>query len=90
MFAGAYMGRKRCFQMLSVHCTRILALGRCFFCYLTEALEGAAPIFFGPCTLWRTWGTRPGARASVFLNRLEGILSLYFCFIHAFHDLRSK
>jgi len=24
-----------------------------------KALVGAAPIFFGPCTLGRTWGTRP-------------------------------
>jgi hypothetical protein len=24
----------------------------------------ASPVFFGPCTLWRTWGTRPGNYAS--------------------------
>jgi hypothetical protein len=24
-----------------------------------ETFEGAAPIFVGPCTLARTWGTRP-------------------------------
>jgi hypothetical protein len=25
----------------------------------TEALVGASPVFIGPGTLWRTWGTRP-------------------------------
>jgi hypothetical protein len=24
-----------------------------------KAMEGLRPIFFGPCTLRRTWGTRP-------------------------------
>jgi hypothetical protein len=45
MFAQAYMGRKRCFQMLSLYWRRILALGRSLLAYVTEALEGAAPIF---------------------------------------------
>ena len=34
------------------------------FCHIAKALKGAAPHLFGPCTLGRTWGTRPGRRAS--------------------------
>jgi hypothetical protein len=33
---------------------------------VAEALEGLRPVFFGPRTLGRTWGTRPGKRASFF------------------------
>src|SRR5258708_5749568 len=28
--------------------------------------KGLRPVFFRPCTLWRTWGTRPGNNASFF------------------------
>jgi hypothetical protein len=45
---------------------RILALGRSLFARMAKTFEGAAPRLFGPCTLRRTWGTRPGKRASFF------------------------
>jgi hypothetical protein len=35
-------------------------------------MEGAAPVFFGPCTLRRTWGTRPGKRALFFAQGQSG------------------
>jgi hypothetical protein len=41
----------------------------------SKSVRGAAPVFFGPCTLGRTWGTRPGKRALLFaqasIARLE-------------------
>jgi hypothetical protein len=59
-------GPKTDFSNAFTQCTRILALGRGLFPCVTKALEGAAPVFFGPCTLRRTWGTRPEKRASFF------------------------
>jgi hypothetical protein len=44
MFAPAYMGRKRIFQMLSLRRTTILALSRSLSAHVIEALEGAAPL----------------------------------------------
>jgi hypothetical protein len=35
-------------------CARILDLGRSLFAHVAKALEGATPIFLGPCTLGRT------------------------------------
>jgi hypothetical protein len=32
------------------------------------ALMGLRPVFFRPCTLGRTWGTRPEKRASFFVR----------------------
>jgi hypothetical protein len=29
------------------------------FAHIAKAFEGLRPVFFGPCTLVRTWGTRP-------------------------------
>jgi hypothetical protein len=63
---SGYMGRKRIFQMLSLHARGFLLLAVVFFARVAEALEGAAPVCFGPCTLERTWGTRPGKRALLF------------------------
>jgi hypothetical protein len=34
-------------------------------------MEGASPIFFVPCTLWRTWGTRPVSSASRLTQRSQ-------------------
>jgi hypothetical protein len=48
MFGPAYMGRKRIFQLLSLHCARILPLGLGPFVLVTEALEVAAPHLFRP------------------------------------------
>src|SRR5580700_7411214 len=73
-------GPKTDFSNAFTHCTRTLALGRSLFARVTEALEGAAPVFIGPCTLRRTWGTRPGRRASFLAptstTRLSKILVL--------------
>jgi hypothetical protein len=42
----------------------------------TETLEGLRPVFFGPCTLGRTWGTRPGKQASLFAQgRSQALLT---------------
>jgi hypothetical protein len=30
-----------------------------FVARVAESYGGASPVFFGPGTLWRTWGTRP-------------------------------
>ena len=102
MFAPAYMGRKRIFQMLSLHARRFLLLA-VVFTRIAAALEGGCARLFRPmdpdflhgapptdacaafieesrmkfanareldrksgCTLERTWGTRPGKRASLF------------------------
>jgi hypothetical protein len=43
----------------------ILAFGHSLSDRVTVAEEGAAPVLFGPCTLGRTWGTRPGRRTSL-------------------------
>jgi hypothetical protein len=48
MFAQAYMGRERIFQMLSLHFARILPLGSGLFALITVALERASPHLFGP------------------------------------------
>jgi hypothetical protein len=48
------------------HVQRCSILAAIFFSHVARALEGLRPIFFGPCTLGRTWGTRPGSRASFF------------------------
>jgi hypothetical protein len=45
-----------------------LALGRSLFANVIEAMEGAAPFFFGPCTPGRTRGTGPGRRASLMVQ----------------------
>src|ERR1700731_2121424 len=44
MFASAYMGRKRRFPNAFTPCAQ-------------KRLKGLRPVFFGPCTLRRTWGT---------------------------------
>jgi hypothetical protein len=31
---------------------------------------GLRPVFFGPCTLGRTWGTRPGRQVWLFAKQL--------------------
>ncbi len=31
--------------------------------FFQRSFDGLRPIFFGPCTLRRTWGTRPGDEA---------------------------
>jgi hypothetical protein len=46
------MGQKRYFRMLFFNFQQGYAR-------TAESFEGAAPIFFGPRTLVRTWGTRP-------------------------------
>ena len=45
-FAKAYVGRIRC---VSIAFSRLIS----------KNLLRASPVFFGPGTLWRTWGTRP-------------------------------
>src|SRR6266550_4610474 len=55
------MGRKRILPMLSFH-----GQGLLFFAALQKHSKELRPVFFSPCTLGRTWGTRPGKRASVF------------------------
>jgi hypothetical protein len=56
LFAQAYKGRKWIFQMVSLHCTRILALGRSLFAHVAEAFEGAAPRLFRPMYAWANIG----------------------------------
>jgi len=55
MFAPAYMGRKRFVQMLLLHSVTI-NLGQEY----KKRSKGLRPGLFGPRTLVRTWGTRPG------------------------------
>jgi hypothetical protein len=50
--------------MLSLHERRLLLILTPFARGL-EAFEGLRPVFFGPCTLRRTWGTRPVKRAAM-------------------------
>jgi hypothetical protein len=66
MFAPAYMGRKRIFQMLSLQVRGSLLLAAVFVLASQDRWKGLRPVFFGPCTLGRTWGTRPGGWASFF------------------------
>ena len=47
MFALAYMGRKRIFQMLSLHASGLLPLAA-VLCTCSKALEGLRPVFVGP------------------------------------------
>jgi hypothetical protein len=58
------VGRKRWAQpnnRLSLDSTisRVLVFTTAVFSEWAKSNRGAAPIFFGPCTLGRTWGTRP-------------------------------
>ena len=52
MFAPTYMGDNDFFQMLSLH--------------LSQRSMGLRPVFFVPCTLLRTWGTREEDRSTVY------------------------
>jgi hypothetical protein len=63
--APAYMGRKRILPMLSLHAQGLLLLAAVFLPN-SKSVGRAAPVFFGPRTPVRTWGTRPGKRASFF------------------------
>src|ERR1700749_4760895 len=58
------MGRKRILQMVSLHCPRILVLGRNLL-PCSRSVGWAAPVFFSPCTVRRTWDTRPEPYAVV-------------------------
>jgi hypothetical protein len=66
MFAKAYMGRGRILPMLSLHAQGLSLLAAVFSPHSKSVGKGLRPVFFGPCTLGRTWGTRPGKRASFF------------------------
>jgi hypothetical protein len=59
------MGRERCFS----NAFPVMRDGSCSHqrCLPTEQKRwnGLRPVFFGPCTLRRTWGTRPGTRAGL-------------------------
>src|ERR1700693_5511761 len=46
------------------------------------ALMGLRPVFFGPCTLGRTWGTRPGKRASLLPSTATPPMDLHLCRFH--------
>ncbi len=47
----------------------------CFFLALdTRRLAGLRPVFFGPRTLVRTWGTRPVPRPYQMVQRLTGAI----------------
>jgi hypothetical protein len=65
MFAKAYMGRKRRAQPSSASVTwaKTANKGKKSSCNGVKAFEKSV---FGPCTLRRTWGTRPEKRASFF------------------------
>jgi hypothetical protein len=65
MFALAYMGRKRSFSNAFPSIYHGSWPQQQPFVRGTEALEGLRPVFFGPCTPGRTWGTRPGKQASL-------------------------
>src|SRR5258708_24241535 len=56
------MGRKRILPMLSFHGQGLF--GRSVFAALQKRSKELRPVFFSPCTLGRTWGTRSGRRAS--------------------------
>ena len=69
MFASAYMGRKRIFSNAFTLSTTIFDLDHSLF-PRRRALEGLRLVFFGPCTLGRTWSTRPGTEGFVlYANR---------------------
>jgi hypothetical protein len=67
MFAPAYMGEKRCFSNAFSPHAMALACTTAFYS-LNQSVGRASPVFFGPCTLERTWGTRPGKLASLFVQ----------------------
>jgi hypothetical protein len=69
MFAPAYMGRKRIFQMLSLHARGFLLLAVVCFARVAEALEVAAPVFFGPCTRISCTGLHQRMRVRLSLRR---------------------
>jgi hypothetical protein len=75
MFAPAYMGRKRIFQMLSLQVRGSLLLAAVFLLAMQDRWKGLRPVFFGPCTLGRTWGTRPGGglRSLLYPQRCDGL-----------------
>jgi hypothetical protein len=56
-------GPKTDFSNAFTPCATTLALRRSLLARLAERWKGLRPVFFGPCTLGRTWGTRPGKRA---------------------------
>src|SRR5271170_3566308 len=45
--------------MLSLHARLEFTPSATVFCTWQERWKGLRPVFFVPCTLWRTWGTRP-------------------------------
>jgi hypothetical protein len=45
--------------------------GQLPFARRVGTIEGLRPIFFGPCTLRRTWGTRPGKWALLLAPRVH-------------------
>jgi hypothetical protein len=59
MFAPAYMGRGWAFSNAFCSLHEDVGIGNRPFASIAEALEGLRPVFFGPCTPVRTWGTRP-------------------------------
>jgi hypothetical protein len=61
---SAYMGQKRWSSNAFTSCMTALARSNSLV-RRAEAFEGPRPVFFGPCTLLRTWGTRPGTRAAL-------------------------
>jgi hypothetical protein len=61
--ARAYVGR-RVFPMLLLY-AQDAGLNNRPFTRRAGALEGLRPVFFGPCTPVRTWGTRPGKWAGL-------------------------
>ncbi len=40
----------------------MIDFGRSLFAGVARRWMGLRPVFFGPCTLRRTWGTRPGRK----------------------------
>jgi len=56
--------------MLSLHAEQFLPLATLFLPAEPKRSKGLRPVFFGPCTLGRTWGTRPGKQAWLFGRKL--------------------
>jgi hypothetical protein len=54
MFAPAYMGRKRIFQMFLLHARQFPLLAAVPLTAKQKRWKGLRPIFLGPCTLRRT------------------------------------